>query len=182
MSKHQFIWQYRGLGVFKKPPDPRVALGQYLKWQRSPTNDTEYSVPEPDNYNFGIRYKNIADCTFLPDQVFYFDIVSNQWWTLYYVTDQHRAKFTEWFNLQDYTVKWHHPKAQPARQRKPLLQPKKNGEMTENERLYTMGYYAKFHSKYFSEDDTMLLERMGSARAELNDLSLSYGTYDFSES
>ena len=48
-----------------------------------------------------------------------------------------------------------------------LYNRKNSPEMTAEERLYTMGYFAKLHSKYFSEDDTMLLERLGPIRTEV---------------
>ena len=41
--------------------------------------------------------------------------------------------------------------------------------MTDNERLYTMGYYEDLKVKYFNDDTTYVDSLLGSARAILSD-------------
>lgn len=153
--------------------DPRIAITRQIGWIRPTAYETEYSVPEPDDYNFAIYAQKPVDCTLLEDQVFYKKLDTNMWWSVYYVPDNKKAEFLRWMELQDIGAYWSSNRSSTFRKRRPMLYTRKNKpELTTEERLYAMGYYTNLAAKYFSEDDTMLLERLGPARAEIwNDFS-----------
>lgn len=150
------------------PTDPRFPIAQHIGWVRPTHNETEYFVPEPDNYNRAVMAPKPLECPFIEDQVFYRDLERNAWWSIYYVPQHLANRYDLWINNQTVIYRWWQPNPAAMRQRRPLLYNRINShEMTTNERLYTMGYYANLHSKYFSDDDTILFSRLGSARANL---------------
>lgn len=154
------------------PPDPRFPIAYHIGWTR-PTQklETDWSTPEPDNYNRAILARKPIECEFVRDAVYYFDAERSAWWTVYCVPKDQLDQFDQWVQEQDYQLRWYQPHPAATRCRKGLLYNRKNGsEMTTEERLYTMGYYAKLSSKYFSDDDRKLLERLGPVRTELLNL------------
>ncbi len=147
--------------------DPRIAIGQHIAWVKPYSADTEYSVPEPDNFNYAILANRPWECPFLKNQVLYKCNKHRAWWSVYYVPEEQTNDFILWIKDLEYRFLWNNVRSHKIRQRRPYLWTKKSQpELTDNERLFQMGYYAKLRDKYFSNDDTMLLERIGSARAE----------------
>jgi hypothetical protein len=147
--------------------DPRVPIARHIEWVKSYSNENLFSLPEPDNYNRATLSLRGLECKFIKDQVFYRDITTDNWWTVYYVPDSQTADFDQWIRQQPFLLSWQIAKASKIRPIIKLLHARKNSDVTDNERLFQMGYYAKLGSKYFSEDDTMLLDRLGPARADI---------------
>ena len=148
--------------------DPRIAISKHIAWVRPCAMETEYCLPEPDDYNYGVLGKEIVECKFIEDNVFYKDLNTDMWWSIYYVPKDKVEKFLTWLEQQTFELYWNSQRSGTLRNKRPLLYVRKNQpELTTEERLYSMGYYANLHSKYFSDNDTILLERLGPARAEI---------------
>ena len=71
-----------------KIPDPRIAIAKQLAWTKPITNETEYSLPEPDHYNYAGLSSKIWDCPVIECQVFYWDKKLRAWWSVYYVPEE----------------------------------------------------------------------------------------------
>ena len=152
------------------PADPRFPIARYMSWTRPNGTQTEYSIPEPDNFNRAVMALRRLTCPFIEDHIFYYDTLRSSWWTVYYVPPSRLQEFDLWVDQQEYIIRWYHSKPAAVRTRKSLLYNRVNSyEITDNERLYTMGYYNKLAEKYFKEDDRPLLDRLGSVRKELLD-------------
>ena len=171
MSKPTIIWENPHNIPIPAYKDPRVPIARHIDWVKTYSKEPVFTSPEPDNYNRACYAKNRMECKFIKDQVFYRDLTTdNTWWTVYYVPESQQHEFDCWIMNQNYLLVWRMEKTVKLRGPIPLLYARKNTDITENERLFQMGYYAKLGSKYFSEDDTMLLERLGPARAVVNSL------------
>ena len=152
------------------PPykDPRIPIARHMDWSKTHTKESYLSQPEPDNYNRSLCAKKPIECKFIKDQVFYKDYKEDLWWTVYYVPETQEAAFDVWVRKQNFLLYWHISKATKVRPRVPLLAARKNSDITDNERLFTMGYYAKLNSKYFSElSEDWLLAKLGPVRTEI---------------
>jgi len=152
-------------------PDPRIRIAQHLNWTRVSTTETTFSVPEPDSYNRAFRSALPVECKFIKDNVFYRDLQTDNWWNVYYVPEDKIKEFDIWQQLQPWDVAWRHNRVPVLRQRRHLLWVRNNlPDLSLNERLFTMGYYSDLSKKYFAEDDTFLLNRVGTARDTIYDL------------
>lgn len=149
------------------PSDPRFPVAQHIGWTRSTNGvDTEFHTPEPDNLNRVIMYDHPIECKFIEDNVFYRDLARNKWWSFYYVPLDQLDQFDQWIMEQPHDLLWTHNKPASLKRRRGLLHnTRSQSELTLDERLFTMGYYANLNSKYFSDDDKKLLERLGPVRA-----------------
>jgi hypothetical protein len=154
------------------PADPRFPIADHIGWTRPTLKlETDWSTPEPDNYNRAIMASKPILCPFLKDSVFYRDNVRSAWWSVYLVPPDQIEVFNEWFDQQEHIIRWHQPHPAAIRCRKGFLYNRKNGsDITAEERLFCMGYYAKLSSKFFADDDAPLLKRMGTVRADLLDI------------
>ena len=148
--------------------DPRRAIAKHIGWQRPVDKyPTTWSTPEPDNYNEGLATTRPLECPFIRDQVFYWDADAKLWWSVYFVPKEQMTEYLFWALKQTYQLRWHHTRPIAVRPRQGALHYKKNVvELTDNERLAQMGYFAKFSIKY-EVDDTMLSTHLGPARADL---------------
>ena len=156
---------YRGR---KDYVDPRLAIARQIAWRKYGGEYTEYPTPEPDNYNRAVVGNKPMDCKLVEDQVIYYDKIRESWITVMYVPDDKIEEVDLW--LQQFPVYWHHLKAPKIRQLKPMLwtRPKiSDDNMTDNERLYTLGYYEDLKIKYFSDDTEYVDSLLGEARAIL---------------
>ena len=153
--------------------DPRIAISKHIAWSKPTAYITDYALPEPDNFNYAVMGDKPIECKFLEYQVLYKKPVENKWWSVFFVPSEQRDIFLAWLELQEFDIYWSANRSTMFRDRRPMLwAPKNKPELTDNERLFSMGYYSKLHNKYFSEDDKTLLERLGPARAEIwDDLS-----------
>ena len=145
--------------------DPRVAIAKHMSWTKTGgIVPTAWRVPEPDNYNHAIRTPRPTVCEFIKDAVFYKELTTNKWWNVFYVLPEQTEDFRAWVDEQDTDLYWYHTKSPAVRQNRPRLYNTPQAEISVDERLFQMGYYAKLSSKYFSEDDKKLLELLGPIR------------------
>lgn len=122
--------------------DPRIAISRHIGWTRPLSNITDYSLPEPDNYNFAVLNPRPCECPLIKDQVFYLDKKSKNWWTVYYVPEDQREEFLTWARPLTFEVCWTPQRCSSIRHPRTLLWTRgTTAEQTTNERLYTMGYY-----------------------------------------
>ena len=68
--------------------DPRVVLARYLGWKKTFAEYTEYSIPEPDNYNRAVFQSQPTECPLIEDQVIFYDNLRQGWITLMYVPQE----------------------------------------------------------------------------------------------
>lgn len=164
----------RPIPMIRSQTDPRIVIAKHIGWEKKTNKFTEWHTPEPDNYNRAVLAPTIIECGFIRDHVFHYDSAYKLWWTIYYVPPDARPHFDNWLLEQAWHIRWYFDHAVQVRERRKLLTPDNiRSDVTDNERLFTMGYYANLHSKYFSEGtDDWLLSRMGTIRdCVLNDPS-----------
>jgi hypothetical protein len=150
--------------------DPRIAIARQLAWSRPSTNTTDYTVPEPENYNRAIYTITPMELPWVQDQVIYKEPHKPGWITACYLTEEQAAKFDEWAALMDMTYWRHLRPAIPRKQRPMLERGATKAEMSLDERLLTQGYYKNMVIKYFDGDPLYVTNRLGPARASLIDL------------
>ena len=150
--------------------DPRIVLAKHIGWKKPTSIITEYSLPEPDHYNYaGLAVKPI-DCAIVANQVFYQERRTGLWWTLYYVTEEENEEFLAWSEDIEFIKCWTPFRSTKMRQRRNILWARGNineDSQTDNERLYTMGYYEKLKVKYFNDDTTYVDSLLGEVRTAL---------------
>lgn len=147
-------------------PDPRVAIASHIGWTKPVGLDTDFHVPEPDNFNYGIKADRPYDCPHVPYQVFYKDY-DGLWWSVYLITDDIKNDFLIWADPIKSDLRWTYGRTPKSRRRRPILQAKKSAaEMTLNERLYTMGYFDKLSNVSQTAND-VLVDRLGPLREDL---------------
>ena len=150
--------------------DPRLALAKWLGWKKLHTPETEYRTPEPDNYNRAIFAGTPIDCTIVKDQVIFYDKVNQGWITLLYVPEHQIIEVDSWIEQCRPQAHWNHFKAPRIKPRRGMLWCRNNtseDKQTDNERLYTMGYFDNLKIKYFSDDTEYVDSLLGEARATL---------------
>jgi hypothetical protein len=141
--------------------DPRLALAKHIGWNRPVGNETEYSLPEPDDFNYAVYDDKPHDCMLIENQVFYKDKKSLGWWTLYYVPEELLQDFFTWANPIDFKICWIPQRPSKMRRRRPLLHTRMCApEQTPYERLYTMGYYDELQNEF----DIDITETLGKPR------------------
>ena len=147
--------------------DPRIIIARHIGWHRGTAQDTEHSVPEPDNYNRCIFANKPLDCEFIEDQVFYLDKIRNNWFSVYYVPEEQIEEFNAWVEIIEPNAFWQHLNAPKVRPQRSLLwcrENKSQGTLTDNERLHTMGYYEELKVKYFNDDTEYVDSLLGQSR------------------
>jgi hypothetical protein len=173
MSNHAYNWIFR----YNKPQqgityiDPRIPLARHIEWSRPSTSFTDFSTPEPDNYNYAVLADRAYDCDFIRNQVFYHDVARRGWIGLYMVSDVVNMRFVRWYNLLAWRAVWHNRRYVPVRPRRSLLWNRAgSSEYTDNELLYTMGYYRNFIHKYDlnSAHNEFIQDVLGVPRGILN--------------
>ena len=161
--------------------DPRVALARHIGWKKFHYDITEYRTPEPDNYNRAILSRHPQDCKIVKDQVFYSDKDYKGWITLLYVPDEQITAVDAWIEQCQPWAHWVHLRSPRPKQRRGMLWTRGNlneNNQTDNERLYTMGYFDTFKVKYFSDDPEYVDSLLGEARASLKNLQPEVEDYD----
>ena len=131
--------------------DPRLKVAKHISWQRPYGTDTEYSTPEPDNYNYAVLNPSIEECPFIKNHVFLRDAKSKNWWTIYYVPADQEQDFLAWADPREFISCFTPHRYSKMRRRRPFLWTRANGSdsvITENERLYSMGYYQSLQEKF----------------------------------
>jgi len=150
--------------------DPRVVLARYLGWKKTFAEYTDYSTPEPDNYNRAVFQSQPTECALIEDQVIFYDSLRQGWITLMYIPREQLTEVNTWITQLNPQADWRYYKAPQPKPNRHLLWTRHNfrkDEQTENERLYTMGYYENLKSKYFSDDAEYVDSLLGTARAVL---------------
>jgi len=151
-------------------PDPRLTLARHIGWKKVHSEDTEYPTPEPDNYNRAVYSSTPVDCSIIEDQVIY--KYKDAWITLLYVPSEDTAQVDSWIFQCKPKAVWCHLKAPKIKQQRQMLWTRHNisdTNQTDNERLYTMGYFEALKVKYFNDDTEYVDSLLGTARAILND-------------
>jgi len=133
----------------RKFADPRLAIAKHIGWQRSNTGETEFHTPEPDNFNYAMHSTRPLLCPVIADTVAYKSEELGGWWSVYCVPDRQLLDFYAWAEQQDVDLYWSNPRASRKRSTRPLLWTRKaQPELTDQERLYTMGYYDNLQTKF----------------------------------
>ena len=86
--------------------DPRIAVARHIGWSKPMGIETDYSLPEPDHYNYGGQSTKPVECPLLHSQVFYQDRTSKAWWSLYYVPEHLNDEFLAWGNEIEFQRCW----------------------------------------------------------------------------
>jgi hypothetical protein len=162
-------------------PDPRLAVARYTGWKKLHTPETDYCTPEPDNYNRAILSHSPVDCTIVEDQVIYYITASKLWITLMYVPEELAVQVDTWMAQCKPLAYWQHNKPPKIKQQRGLLWARGNmrdDTQTDNERLFTMGYFDEFKVKYFNDDATYVDSLLGEARASLKVLQPEVEEHD----
>lgn len=156
------LWRHRwGPDSKLYYPDPRIALARHIEWNRNGLGETQFTIPEPDNYNYAILADRGVECDVIKNQVFYKDTHRNGWITLYYVPDDQDQCFNAWLAQAPWRSYWRSNRPVAVRQPRPLLWNRQRAtELTLEERLYTQNYYRDFFAKYFSDDTKTFVERI----------------------
>lgn len=152
--------------------DPRLPIARLTGWKKATGDFTECPTPEPDNYNRAIVTNKPLECLLIEDQVIYFDQYHKHWITLMYVPEEQINDVDLWIKCCNKSAVWCHLKPPAVKKQRALLWTRDNmnsTNMTENERLYTLGYYKNLKIKYFNDDTTYVDSLLGSARAVLDD-------------
>jgi hypothetical protein len=161
-------WNYtRHFKLAQDLIDPRIAIARHLGWYRGTAPFTDFPTPEPDNYNRAIFAAKPINCELIEDQVFYYDVNRSYWFSVYYVPDEQVNEFETWIQIVKPTAYWRHLTAPKVRPQKTLLWTRDNksiNTLTDNERLYTMGYYENLKVKYFSNDTAYVDLQLGKSR------------------
>lgn len=135
--------------------DPRIMIARHIDWQRSYTGYTQFSQPEPDNYNRAVYLKQPYIFDSVPNQVLYRDDIRQGWFTVLMVPPELELAYTEertWLNPGAYWLN----KGTRYRQRQTLLHAKSNQvEITDNQRLAQQGYYENLLIKYTCDIDSV---------------------------
>lgn len=152
--------------------DPRLAIARHIEWAKSYSNDTIFSLPEPDNYNYAVIAKQALDTGFIQNQVFYRERYGRFWVSVYLVPTEQDPAWTAWLQRQDYIRYWYCNNAQPLRIPRPLLWSRQDAiELSLTEKLYIDGYYERFIAKYHCDGLAEFVNnRLGKARANLKQL------------
>jgi hypothetical protein len=131
--------------------DPRLLLARHISWARPHSTDTEYSTPEPDNYNYAVLNPQCEECPFIKNHVFIRDVKTKYWWTIYHVPDEQEEAFLAWAEPRDFVSCFTPHRYSKLRQRRPFLWTRANNSdsvISDNERLYTMGYYDNLQESF----------------------------------
>jgi len=98
--------------------DPRIAIARQIDWQKHFTVYTEYSTPEPDNYNRAIWSLLPLDCHIAEDQVVYKDIVNNGWITVMLINAELIEEYEKWKTIHRPRAFWQHSNPPPVKSRR----------------------------------------------------------------
>jgi len=129
--------------------DPRIAIARHLSWTKPISSETEYSLPEPDHYNYAGLAKQPWDCPIVQAQVFYWDRKLDGWWSVYYVPQELETEFIAWATDIPFDFCWTPFRLTKMRNRRTLLKTRASAvEQTADERLYTMGYYDELQKEF----------------------------------
>jgi hypothetical protein len=134
---------------FATVADPRLAISKHIGWTRPLTHITDFSTPEPDNYNYAVFNEIPYECPFLENQIFYKDKKQNGWWSVYHVPEEQKQEFLDWAEPLPFGICWMAQRYSKMRQTRTLLHARAHSvEQTTEERLFTMGYYELLQKEF----------------------------------
>jgi len=131
--------------------DPRLLLARHISWLRPHSTETEFSVPEPDNYNYAVLNPQLEECPFIRNHVFIRDQKTGYWWTIYHVLENQEQEFLAWAEPKNFISCFTPHRYSKLRQRRPFLWTRANNSdsvISAKERLYTMGYYDDLQAEF----------------------------------
>jgi hypothetical protein len=170
ISKHVF-WSYNyKFNKQKDFPDPRIVIARQIGWKKNSTDFAEYTIPEPENYNRAIFMPTPTECPIVEDQVVYYDEHKQGWITVMYVPVEQIVEVDRWITTTYPSAQWRHTKPPRVKLQRGMLwtrDNKSNNTLTDNERLYTMGYFDDLKVKYFNDDTTYVDSLLGESRDSL---------------
>ena len=182
------VWTHRDKESYMKNfIDPRIAIAHHINWRRNYT-ETEFSLPEPDNYNFATMSARPLYCDLVRNQVWYRDEIKLCWVSVFLVANNITDDFKTWLKQQPWTSYWRNGYTPALRTRRPMLWNRQRAtELTLEERLYLSGYYKNFIAKYFTDGHAeFVYKRLGGPRGRLidwegsqDDTSREESLYDF---
>jgi len=147
-----------------KLTDPRIAIALHIQWEKTNATVSPWTFPEPPDYNMAAAGLKIYDCPFIQEQIFYRDNINPElWWSIYRVPRDIISQFKLWLiNYQpEIPIIWAHTATRKPHPSKTLLHSRSGGgDLTENERLYSLGYYDRLKSK-FSNHTEYLTQKIG---------------------
>jgi hypothetical protein len=151
-------------------PDPRIIIARHLDWHRPTINITDFTIPEPENYNRAIYTQQPIELTWVKYQVIYKEPYRPGWITACYLDIDESIEFDVWAKQNDMTY-WRHLRPSNVRRQRPMLERgATKADLSLDERLLTQGYYKNMVVKYFDGDPQIVKSRLGEARASLADL------------
>ena len=112
------FWTYDGYRPKREYTDPRLPIARQIGWQKLFGSETEYCVPEPDNYNRAVLTEKPVECPFIEDQVIYKDLTKNLWATVLYVPEEQLGEYDAWLLRTNYKAYWQHKNSPRIRNRK----------------------------------------------------------------
>lgn len=144
--------------------DPRVAMAKHIGWTRPFSHETEYTIPEPDNFNYAVLNPVPVECPCIQNQVFFKDTRSKLWWSVYFVPPELEQEFLTWADDKEFKLRFCPHRYAKVRKFRPFLWTKKAAaEQTLPERLYKMGYFDKLQNKF----DVDFRTRIGDPRPNM---------------
>jgi hypothetical protein len=166
-------WTYSyGFNGKKDFIDPRIPIARHIGWKKSTSEFADYPTPEPDNYNRAVFTTKLWECPLVEDQVVYYDQNKQGWMIVLYVPQEDIVEVDRWIYHLPTIAVWRHLKPPKIKPQRSLLWTRGNisdTNQTDNERLYTMGYFDELKVKYFSDDAAYVDSLLGEARAILKD-------------
>jgi hypothetical protein len=113
----RFARSYEGRTDFL---DPRLAIAKQIGWRKGINSSTEFSVPEPDNFNRAIVCAKWIECEFLEDQVMFYDRVRKSYISCYYVPLKQIKQFDAWVKTLAPIGVWYHTNPPKIKERKSI--------------------------------------------------------------
>lgn len=151
-------------------PDPRIAIARQINWTRGSYgkefNLTDWSVPEPDNYNVALFSFKPVECDFVKNQVWYYDSSRYGWFSVYHVDRDTKVQWIRWIRQQSWIAYWIVHKDSAMRKNRTLLNEKRYKNTSEiglNQRLHQMNFYSSLLNKLEEDTQSVIKERIGEA-------------------
>jgi hypothetical protein len=145
MRKIERYWCMSPGERFAQPlPDPRIAVVSHIDWV--PNKYSNWSRPEPDNYNRAIFDNKAIYIEGIRNQCWYRDHRRGGWFSLYYVKGDEAEVFVDYIKANRVRAFWNY-KSVAVRSIIPRidLESKRNYgkimNLTVDERLYDLGFY-----------------------------------------
>ena len=111
----RFAQSYEGRTDFL---DPRLAIAKQMAWRNNRQTTTDYSIPEPDNFNRALVSAKWIECEFLEDQIMFYDRVRKSYISCYYVPAKQIKQFDAWVLTVGASAIWYHTNPPKVKKRR----------------------------------------------------------------